>query len=157
MKKDIKRSSTRGFSSNLFYGLKYISTIWVNQLTKNAALESFSEQKPLKYGHFWQREAPEAQTWGCLNITLAQKWHPGIFQISAEKSFSAWQKSSCTFLYSFGGCNLQNHAAKPLDSFNKCRKIILSCWETFFCRNLKNARMSFLGQCNVETASCPGL
>ena len=39
----------------------------------------------------------------------------------------------------------KNHVAKPLDSFKKCRKIILSCRETFFCRNLKSDRMSFLG------------
>ena len=46
----------------------------------------------------------------------------------------------------------KNHVAKP-----KCRKIILSCRETFFCRNLKNDRMSFCGQCNVDTASRPGI
>ena len=33
----------------------------------------------------------------------------------------------------------------------------MSSRETFFCRYLKNAKMSFLGQCNVETASCLGL
>ena len=57
--------------------------------------------------NFWAEEALEGWTWGCLNITLAQKWNSGIFQISAEKSFLARQKSSCTFLYSFGGYNLQ--------------------------------------------------
>ena len=28
--------------------------------------------------------------------------------------------------------------------------------ETFFCRNLKNVWMSYLGQCDVETVSPPG-
>ena len=32
----------------------------------------------------------------------------------------------------------------------------MSSRKTFFCRNLKNGRMSFLGRCNVETVSCPG-
>ena len=32
----------------------------------------------------------------------------------------------------------------------------MSSWETFSCRNLKNGRMSFLGQCNVETVLPPG-
>ena len=49
------------------------------------------------------------------------------------------------------------HVAKPLDSINKCRKFLLLSQETFFCRNLKNYRMSFLCWCNVETASHPGL
>ena len=42
--------------------------------------------------------------------------------------------------------------AKPLHSFNKCKKILLSSWETFVYRNLKNDRISFLGQIDVETA-----
>ena len=33
----------------------------------------------------------------------------------------------------------------------------LSSQETFFCRNLKNYKMSFLDQCNVETASRLGI
>ena len=40
------------------------------------------------------------------------------------------------YTYNFGGCNLQN-------SFNKCRKFLLSSLETFFCRNWKNVGMSF--------------
>ena len=53
-----------------------------------------------------------------------------------------------------GVVTCKNHVTKPLDSFNKCREIILQCRETFFCRNLKNDRMSNLGQLNVETALC---
>ena len=47
--------------------------------TKNVALEKFLEQK-------------HPQTPQTLKITMAQKWHPVLFQISAEKSFPAWQK-----------------------------------------------------------------
>ena len=39
---------------------------------------------------------------------------------------------------------------------NKCRKSLLSSLESFFCRNLKNVRTSFLGQYDVETVSPPG-
>ena len=33
-------------------------------------------------------------------------------QISAEKSFPACQKGSCTFLSNFGGCKFQNSCGK---------------------------------------------
>ena len=84
----------------------------VTQKTKNVAFKKFLEQTTLKSCDFWAGEALEAQTRDCLNITLAQKWHSNIFQISAEKSFQAWQKGSCTFLYNFGGCNLQKSCDK---------------------------------------------
>ena len=79
----------------------------MDQKTKNVALEKFLEQTTLKPCNFWAGEALDAGRQDCLNITLAQKWHSDIFQISAEKSFQAWQKGSCTFLYNFGGCDLQ--------------------------------------------------
>ena len=50
----------------------------------------------------------------------------------------------------------KNYVVRPLHSFNKCRKFLSSSLETFFCRNLENIGMSFLGQCNVEMVSCPG-
>ena len=65
----------------------------MTQKTKNVALEKFLEQTILKPCDFWAGEALEAQMRGCLNITLAQKWHSYIFQISAEKSFHAWKKN----------------------------------------------------------------
>ena len=37
----------------------------------------------------------------------------------------------------------KNHVARPLLSFNKCRKSLLSSLEFFFCRNLKNFGISF--------------
>ena len=80
--------------------------------TTNVAIENFLEQITLKPCGFWAGEALEAQTWDFLNITLAQKWHSAIFQISDEKSFPAWQKDSCTLLSNFGGCNLQKPCGK---------------------------------------------
>ena len=47
----------------------------------------------------------------------------------------------------------KNHVVRPLHLFNKYRKILFSSLETFFCRNLENVGMSFLGQCNVEINS----
>ena len=84
----------------------------MTQKTKNVALEKFLEQTTLKPCDFWAGEALEAQKRDCLNITSAQKWHSNIFQISAEKSFQAWQKGSCTILYNFMGCNLQKLCGK---------------------------------------------
>ena len=59
---------------------------------KNVALEKFLERTTLKPLDFWAGEALEARRQDCLNITLAQKWHSYIFQISAENSFQAWNK-----------------------------------------------------------------
>ena len=59
---------------------------------KNVAIYIFLEQTTLQTCGFWAVEALEAWIWDYLNITLAQKWHSDIFQISAEKSFQAWKK-----------------------------------------------------------------
>ena len=45
---------------------------------------------------------------------------------------------------------------KP-QSYTKMLETFLSSQETFFCRNFKNYSMSFLGWCNVETTSHPGI
>ena len=52
----------------------------------------FGIKPPSNPATLWAGEALNAQIQGCLNITLAQKWYFVIFQISAEKSFLAWQK-----------------------------------------------------------------
>ena len=51
----------------------------------------------------------------------------------------------------------KNYVTKPLDSFKECMRLLFSSQETFFCRNLKNEKMSFLGKCDVKTASCKGI
>ena len=95
------------------------------QKTKNVAPEKFLDC------HFGTGEALDARMRGCLNITLAQKRHSVIFQISAGKSFQAWQKSFCTFLYNLGGCNL--------------KKIM---WQNFYIHSL-SARNLFCQASNV--------
>ena len=55
--------------------------------------------------------------------------------------FLAWQNKFCPFFQ------------LPL----RCVETFLSSQETFFGRKLKHGRMSFLDQCNVETASRPDL
>ena len=84
----------------------------MSQKTKNVAIEKFLEQNTLKTCGFWAGEALEAWTWDYFNITVAQKWRSAIFQISAEKSFPACQKGSCTFLSNIGGCDLQKLCGK---------------------------------------------
>ena len=64
----------------------------MTQKIKNVALEKFLEEITLKPYNFWAGKALEARMRDCLNITLTQKWHSDIFQISAEKSFQALSK-----------------------------------------------------------------
>ena len=73
-----------------------------------------------------------------------------------QKKVSRLDKKAPAHFYTILGLIIcKNHVARPLLSFNKCRKSLLLSLETFFCRNLKNVRMSFLGQCNVATVSPP--
>ena len=66
--------------------------------TKNVALEIFLEQTTLKPCNFWAGDALEGWRPDCLNITLIQKRHSDIFQISAEKKFPGLKKGiSCTY------------------------------------------------------------
>ena len=74
-----------------------------------------------------------------------------FFKFLQKKVLWLVKKVSAHFFITFGIVIFKNHEAKPLDSFNKCRKFLLSSQETFFCRNLKNDKISFLGKCNVET------
>ena len=132
-------------SSNSFHG--QITQKAVHQISdpenKKCSHWFFLEQTTLKTCGFWAGEALEAWTWDYLNITLAQKWHSAIFQFSAEKSFPACQKGSCTFLSNLGVVICKNHVVRPLHSFKKYRKFLFSSLETFFCRNLENVKCHF--------------
>ena len=66
------------------------------------------------------------------------------------------KKTPAHFYTTLGVVICKNHMVRPLHSFNKYRKILFSSMETFFCRNLENVGMSFLGQCNVEIVPVPG-
>ena len=61
------------------------------------------------------------------------------FSTFCRKKFPGLSKN-CTYLYNLVVI-LKNRVAKPQDSFNKYKKNLLSSWETFICRNLKNDRI----------------
>ena len=101
-------------SSNSFHGQitqKAVHQITDSENKKCSHWSFFGTNHPPTHG-FWAGEALEAWNWDYLYITLAQKWHSFIFQISAEKSFPACQKGSSTFSSNFGGCNLQKSCGK---------------------------------------------
>ena len=67
------------------------------------------------------------------------------------------KKITAYFWINFGVVICKKSCGKTfIDLFNECRRFLLSRQETFFCRNLKIDKTSFLGQCNVEIASRPG-
>ena len=74
-----------------------------------------------------------------------------------KKVFGLDNKTPAHFYATLWLVICKNHVGKPLNAFKKCRKFLLSSLETFFCRNLKNVGISFLGRCNVETVSHPSL
>ena len=125
--------------------------------TKNIALEKLMNKPPSNPATF-EKERPQRPGYeGVLTLHRPKNDILAFFKFLQKKVSRLDKKAPALFCIVLGVVICKNHVAKPLDSFNKCRKIILSCRETFFGRNLKNARMSFLGRCNVETASCPGL
>ena len=114
-----------------------------NKLPSNPG--TFEQERPQKPGH---------ETVSAL--------HPPkndiltFFKFMQKKVSRVDNKAPAHFYTILGVAICKNHVGRPLHSFNKCRKFLLSSLETFFCRNLKNGRMSFLGRCNVETVSRPG-
>ena len=102
------------FPSNLFH--RQITQKPINQMSSQ---EDLAHEKFLEWNH---PQPLNAQTRGCLNITLKQQWHFVIFQISAEKSLPAWQKKNPThFCIILCVVIFKNYVANPLDSFNICR------------------------------------
>ena len=79
-----------------------------------------------------------------------------FFKFLQKKVSRLVKKAPAHFYPTLGVVICKNHVVRPLHSFNKYRKFLFSSLETFFCRNLENVGMSFLGQCNVEIVSCPG-
>ena len=82
-----------------------------------------------------------------VDSTLAQysegvkKIFSTFFKFLRKKVSRLDKKASAQFFSILGVVICKNHVARPLHSFNKCRKFLLSCQETFFCRNLKNVGM----------------
>ena len=79
-----------------------------------------------------------------------------FFKFLQKKVSRLVKKAPALFDPTLGVVICKNHVVRPLHSFNKCREPLVSSLETFFCRNLKNVGMSFLGRCNVEVVSPPG-
>ena len=92
----------------------------------------FKRYKILSWYYTW------TSTSRCPRIISAQKWL-GKCQISAEKSFLARQKRSCTTLDDFWGCNLQ----KPPESYKECKIFfLLSSREFFLLHSLVSGHLS---------------
>ena len=79
-----------------------------------------------------------------------------FFKFLQKKVSQLVKKAQAHFHPTLGVVICKNHVVRPLHSFNKYRKILFSSMETFFCTNLENVGMSFLGQCNVEIVPVPG-
>ena len=66
-----------------------------------------------------------------------------FFKFLQKKVSQLDKKTPAHFYPTLGVVICKNHVVRPLHSFNKCRKFLLSSLETFFCRNLENVGMSF--------------
>ena len=119
-------------------------------------LKSFWNKPPSNPQTF-EQERPQKPGGETVSTLHRPKNEIPTFLKFLQKKVSRLDKKAPAHFYTILGVVIcKKHVARPLYSFNKCRKSLLSSLETFFCRNLKNVRMSFLGRCNVETVSPPG-
>ena len=58
----------------------------MDQKSKNEVLKKLLEPNPQNPHAFWAGGALDARSSGYLDITIAQKWHFAIFQISLKKN-----------------------------------------------------------------------
>ena len=122
--------------------MQSLNSFW-NKPTSNPA--TFEQERPQKPGH----NTVSILHWPKNDI-------PTFFKFLQKKVSRLDKKAPAKFYTILWVVICKYHVARPLHSFNKCRKSLLSSLETFFCRNLKNVGMSFLGRCNVEVVSLPG-
>ena len=94
--------------------------------------QTFEQERPQKPGG----ETVSTLHWPKNDI-------PTFFKFLQIKIFRLDKKAPAHFYTIFGVVICKNHLARPLLSFNKCRKSLSSSVEIFFCRNLKNVGMSF--------------
>ena len=147
------------FSSNLFHG--YFVQIYIDQISdpenkKCSPWKVFGIKHP-QILQLLSRRGPRSPEARLSQHYMGPKMTFRHFSNFCRKKFLGLTKKAPVHFYTiFGVVIFKNHMARPLHSFNKCRKFILSSLETFFCRNLKSVVMSFLGWCNVETVSRPG-
>ena len=123
---------------------------------KNVATDHFLEQTTLQPTVF-EQERPQKPGTGTISTLHGLKNDVlSFFKFLQKKVSQLVKKAQAHFYPTLGVVICKNHVVRPLHSFNKYRKILFSSMETFFCRNLENVGMSFLGQCNVEIVPVPG-
>ena len=110
-------------------------------------LKSFWKEPPSKPATFEQErtQKPRGETFSTLHLPINDI--PTFFKFLQKKVSRLDKKAPAHFYTILGLVICKNHVARPLLSFNKCRKYFLSSLEIIFCRNLKNFGMSF--QANV--------
>ena len=123
--------------------MQSLKSFWNNQPSKPA---TFEQERPQKPGS----KTVSTLHWPKIYILPFVKF-------LQKKVFGLDNKTPAHFYATLWLVICKNHVGKPLNAFKKCRKFLLSSLETFFCRNLKNVGISFLGRCNVETVSHPSL
>ena len=119
-------------------------------------LKSFWNKPPSNSATF-EQERPQKPGGETVSTLHRPKNDISTFFKFLQKKVSRLDKKAPAHFYTILGVVIcKNHVVRPLHSFNKYRKILFSGLETFFCRNLENVGMSFLGQCNVEIVPVPG-
>ena len=119
-------------------------------------LKSFWKEPPSNPATFEQERPQKPGSETVSTLHRPKNDIPTFFKFLQKKVSRLDKKAPAQFYTILGVVICKNHVARPLHSFNRGRKSLLSSLETFFCRNLKNVGMSFLGRCNVETVSCLG-
>ena len=119
-------------------------------------LKSFWTEPPSNPATFEQERPQKPGSETVSTLHQPKNDIPTFFKFLQKKVSQLVKKAQAHFYPTLGVVICKNHVVRPLHSFNKYRKILFSSMETFFCRNLENVGMSFLGQCNVEIVPVPG-
>ena len=120
------------------------------------SLKSFWNKPPSNLATF-QQERPQKPGHETVS-TLHQPKNDILpfFKFLQKEVSQLVKKTPAHFYPTLGVLICKDHVVRPLHSFNKYRKFLFSSLVTFFCRNLKNERMSFLSPCNAEIVPVPG-
>ena len=119
-------------------------------------LKSFWKEPPSNPATFEQERPQKPGSETVSTLHRPKNDIPTFFKFLQKKVSQLVKKAPAHFYPTLGVVICKNNVVRPLQSFNKYRKFLFSSLESFFCRNLENVGMSFLGQCNVEIVSCPG-
>ena len=100
--------------------------------------------KPHSNPAVFEQERPQKPRHGTVSTLHQPKYDILPFFKFLQKKVSQLNKKAPAHFYpTLGVVICKNHFVRPLHSFKKCRKFLLSSLETFFCRNLENVGMSF--------------